>query len=120
MLAPTIEKLAGDYEGKVKVGKMNTDENQDTPGSLRISAIPTVVVFQNGQEKSTAWSASIARTSSRRRWTNSESPDPSAVDESAEAACPVVDSLLSVRDCKDLPSIPARGPREDLRFDARR
>ena len=50
MLHPTIEKLAGDYEGKVKVGKMNTDENQDTPGSLRISAIPTVVVFQNGKE----------------------------------------------------------------------
>ena len=31
MLAPTIEKLAGEFEGKVKVGKMNTDENQDTP-----------------------------------------------------------------------------------------
>ena len=45
-LAPTIEKLAGLYEGKVKVGKMNTDENQDTPGNLRISAIPTVLVFQ--------------------------------------------------------------------------
>ena len=50
MLAPTIEKLAGEYEGKVKVGKMNTDENQDTPGSLRISAIPTVLVFQDGKE----------------------------------------------------------------------
>ena len=34
MLAPTIEKLAGEFEGKVKVGKMNTDENQDTPGGL--------------------------------------------------------------------------------------
>ncbi len=50
MLAPTIEKLAGEYEGKIKVGKMNTDENQDTPGGLRISAIPTVLVFQNGKE----------------------------------------------------------------------
>jgi thioredoxin 1 len=50
MLAPTIEKLAGEFEGKVKVGKMNTDENQDTPGGLRISAIPTVLVFQNGKE----------------------------------------------------------------------
>ena len=50
MLAPTIEKLAGEYEGKVKVGKMNTDENQETPGSLRISAIPTVLVFQDGKE----------------------------------------------------------------------
>ena len=49
MLAPTIEKLAGEYDGKVKVGKMNTDENMDTPGSLRISAIPTVLVFHQGQ-----------------------------------------------------------------------
>ena len=47
---PTIEKLAGEYEGKVKVGKMNTDENQETPGSLRISAIPTVLVFKDGKE----------------------------------------------------------------------
>ena len=50
MLAPTIEKLAGEYKGKVKVGKLNTDENQETPGSLRISAIPTVLVFQGGKE----------------------------------------------------------------------
>jgi len=50
MLAPTIEKIAQEYDGKVKVGKMNTDENQDTPGQLRISAIPTVVVFNGGKE----------------------------------------------------------------------
>jgi thioredoxin 1 len=50
MLAPTIEKLAGEYEGKVKIGKMNTDENQVTPGNLRISAIPTVLVFYQGKE----------------------------------------------------------------------
>ena len=50
MLAPTIEKLATELEGKLKVGKLNTDENQETPGGLRISAIPTVLVFKNGQE----------------------------------------------------------------------
>jgi thioredoxin 1 len=50
MLAPTIEKLAGNYDGKVKVGKMNTDENMETPGSLRITAIPTVLVFHEGRE----------------------------------------------------------------------
>ena len=50
MLAPTIEKLANQYQGKIKIGKMNTDENPETPGGLRISAIPTVVVFQGGQE----------------------------------------------------------------------
>src|SRR3981189_3385845 len=50
MLAPTIEKLAGELEGKGKIGKMNTDENQETPGGLRISAIPTVLIFQGGKE----------------------------------------------------------------------
>jgi thioredoxin 1 len=50
MLAPIIEKIAAEYGGKVKVGKMNCDENQDTPGSQRITAIPTVLIFQNGKE----------------------------------------------------------------------
>jgi thioredoxin 1 len=50
VLSPTIEKLAGEYQGKIKVGKMNTDENQDTPGGLRISAIPTVLIFKDGKE----------------------------------------------------------------------
>jgi thioredoxin 1 len=50
MLAPTIEKLATEYQGRVKIGKLNTDENQETPGGLRISAIPTVLVFQGGRE----------------------------------------------------------------------
>jgi thioredoxin 1 len=50
MLAPTIEKLAGDFQGKVKIGKLNTDQNQDTAGGLRISAIPTVLFFNGGKE----------------------------------------------------------------------
>ncbi len=50
MLAPTIEKLASQFQGKVKVGKMDTDQNMDTPGSLRISSIPTVIIFQGGKE----------------------------------------------------------------------
>ena len=50
MLTPIIEKLAAEYQGKIKIGKMNTDDNQDTPGNLRISAIPTVLFFQGGKE----------------------------------------------------------------------
>ncbi len=50
VLAPTIEKLATALEGKVKVGKMNTDENPETPGAHRISAIPTVMLFHNGKD----------------------------------------------------------------------
>lgn len=49
-LSPTIEKLAVEYAGKVKIGKMNTDENTEIPGSLRISAIPTVLIFHGGKE----------------------------------------------------------------------
>jgi thioredoxin len=50
MLAPTIEKLAGVYQGKIKIGKMNTDQNPDTPGGLGVSAIPTVLLFKQGRE----------------------------------------------------------------------
>jgi thioredoxin 1 len=49
MLAPTIEKLAESYAGKVKVGKVDTDSNRDTAMKYGISAIPTVILFKNGQ-----------------------------------------------------------------------
>jgi len=49
MLAPTIEKLAESYVGKVKVGKVDTDSNRDTAMKYGISAIPTVILFKNGQ-----------------------------------------------------------------------
>src|SRR5947208_15257200 len=48
MLAPTIEKLAKDYAGKIKVGKVDTDANRETAMKYSISSIPTVVLFQNG------------------------------------------------------------------------
>jgi thioredoxin 1 len=49
MLAPTIEKLAGEYAGKVKVGKVDTDSNRDISLKYQISAIPTVILFKKGQ-----------------------------------------------------------------------
>jgi thioredoxin 1 len=49
MLAPTIEKIANDYAGKVKVGKVDTDANRDVAMKFAISAIPTVILFKNGQ-----------------------------------------------------------------------
>src|ERR1044071_10471270 len=49
MLAPTIEKIAASYQGKVKVGKLDTDANRDTAMKYGISAIPTVILFKNGQ-----------------------------------------------------------------------
>jgi thioredoxin 1 len=49
MLAPTIEKIAKDYVGKVKVGKIDTDANRDVSIKYNISAIPTVILFKDGQ-----------------------------------------------------------------------
>ena len=49
MLTPTIEKLAKDYNGKVKVGKLDTDANRDVAAKYSISAIPTVILFKGGQ-----------------------------------------------------------------------
>lgn len=50
MLAPTIDKIAGEYTGKLKVGKVDTDKNRNISVTYRISAIPTVILFKNGQE----------------------------------------------------------------------
>jgi thioredoxin 1 len=50
-LGPTIDELATEYVGKIKVGKVNTDANQSLSAQFGISAIPTVILFQNGQIK---------------------------------------------------------------------
>ena len=49
MLAPTIEELADDFQGKVKVGKLDTDANRDVSVKYGISAIPTVILFKGGE-----------------------------------------------------------------------
>ena len=48
-LAPTIDKLATDYAGKIKVGKLNTDSNHAVAMKYGISSIPTVILFKNGE-----------------------------------------------------------------------
>lgn len=50
-LGPTIDELATEYAGKVKVGKVDTDSNQSLSAQYGISAIPTVILFQDGQIK---------------------------------------------------------------------
>ena len=49
-LAPTIAKLADEFAGKVKFGKLDTDQNVETPANFRISGIPAVVFFSGGKE----------------------------------------------------------------------
>lgn len=48
-LAPIIEDLAKEFEGKIAFGKLNTDENESIPMRFNISAIPTLLVFKNGE-----------------------------------------------------------------------
>jgi thioredoxin 1 len=48
-LAPIVEELAADYEGKVTFYKMNTDENPQTPGQYGIMSIPTLLLFKDGR-----------------------------------------------------------------------
>ncbi len=49
MLAPTVEALAREYEGKIKVAKVNVDENIGTASRYRIQGIPTLLLFKSGE-----------------------------------------------------------------------
>jgi thioredoxin 1 len=48
-VAPTVEALASEYKGKLKVGKMNVDDHQQVPQKYGIRSIPTLLVFKGGQ-----------------------------------------------------------------------
>ena len=48
-LGPVIEELASEYAGRVQIGKMNVDANPVTPGKYGIRAIPTLILFKNGE-----------------------------------------------------------------------
>ncbi|WP_018125652.1 thioredoxin [Desulfovibrio oxyclinae] len=48
-MGPVIDELATEYEGQVKVLKMNVDENSGTPGKYGIRAIPTLILFKDGE-----------------------------------------------------------------------
>ena len=49
MIGPIVEELAGEYEGKAKVGKVNVDDNQDLAAKFGIRGIPTVMLFKGGE-----------------------------------------------------------------------
>jgi thioredoxin 1 len=49
MIGPIIEELAGEFDGKVKIGKVNVDNNQDLAAKFGIKGIPTVMLFKNGE-----------------------------------------------------------------------
>ena len=49
MIAPILDEVAGSYDGKLQVAKMNVDENRDIPAKFGIRGIPTLMLFKNGQ-----------------------------------------------------------------------
>jgi len=53
MVSPVVEELAQQYDGKFKVAKMNVDENVETPTRYGIRAIPTILLFKDGELKDT-------------------------------------------------------------------
>jgi thioredoxin 1 len=50
VIGPTLDKLAGEYEGKLTIAKVNTDEDVRYASQLGIHGIPTLIVFKGGQE----------------------------------------------------------------------
>ncbi|HHT87617.1 MAG TPA: thioredoxin [Clostridiales bacterium] len=48
MMAPIIDELAKEYDGVVKIGKLNVDNNPDTARHYRVMSIPTMIIFKNG------------------------------------------------------------------------
>jgi thioredoxin 1 len=53
MIAPILDEIAESYEGKVKVAKLNIDENNDTPPKYGIRGIPTLMLFKDGNVEAT-------------------------------------------------------------------
>lgn len=52
-LTPIVEKLAGEYDGRIKVGKLNIDEAPQTPVNFAVRAVPTIVFFKGGEAVNT-------------------------------------------------------------------
>jgi len=49
MVGPAVESLAKEYEGKIKIAKMDVDENRETPAKFGIRSIPTLILFKEGK-----------------------------------------------------------------------
>ncbi|VUD69130.1 Thioredoxin 1 [Thalassocella blandensis] len=53
MIAPVLDELAKEYEGKIKISKMDVDANKETPAKFNIRGIPTLMIFKGGNAEGT-------------------------------------------------------------------
>jgi thioredoxin 1 len=53
MIAPLLDEIAGEYQGRLKVAKLNIDQNNRTPPQFGIRGIPTLLLFKNGEVEAT-------------------------------------------------------------------
>jgi thioredoxin 1 len=60
-IAPTVEALANDFDGRALIGKMNVDDNPRTPAQYSIRGIPTLLVFKSGQVVEQVVGAQVTR-----------------------------------------------------------
>ncbi len=52
-MGPVLDEIAGEFDGKIRVAKINTDENLKTAKEYQISGLPSIVIFKNGEAKET-------------------------------------------------------------------
>ena len=50
LMSPILDEIAPGYQGRLKIGKLNVDENQDSPTKFGVMNIPTMILFKNGKE----------------------------------------------------------------------
>lgn len=70
MIGPALEELASEYDGKIKIVKVNVDENPDSPAQMGVRGIPALFMFKNGQVVSNKIGA--APKAALQNWIDSE------------------------------------------------
>ena len=68
MIGPYLEELADEYAGKVTIAKINVDQNNLTPSQFGVRGIPTMILFENGQQKEVIVGADPGRVRQHITW----------------------------------------------------
>ena len=84
-LAPTVDALASDFDGRARVGKLNVDDNPNVAGRFQIRGIPTLLLFKNGQLEETVVGLAGKEDLARMMERHLDRPVPTAPREVAKA-----------------------------------